>query len=190
MANKVSICNGALLHLGVEPITSLSDVIKPAQKCNQEYTKVRDKLLEMNDWTFAKKRVQLTSTGVTPIGNQYDTEFLLPSDRIHIIEYLPNFMQYEIEGDKLLTNESTVYCIYIYKNDNTSSYTPLFVELFELELASRLAYPLRQDKDLASMMVQKFNAAVDVAGLRDIKQQYDREQEDPAFDGDVRNTIG
>jgi len=57
-ASDVIICNKALLELGEEPITLLTDTNKRAEKCNLIYASVRDSLLSSHPWKFALKRVQ------------------------------------------------------------------------------------------------------------------------------------
>ena len=57
-ASAVEICNKALLQLGEEPITLLTDNNKRAEKCNLIYDDIRDSLVSMHPWKFALRRVQ------------------------------------------------------------------------------------------------------------------------------------
>ena len=41
---EVSICNSALIKVGAERITSLSDSNKRAQLCSEQYSKMRDEV--------------------------------------------------------------------------------------------------------------------------------------------------
>ncbi|KKN01516.1 hypothetical protein LCGC14_1127040 [marine sediment metagenome] len=57
-ASVVEICNKALLELGEESITLLTDNNKRAEKCNLVYDDIRDSLMSMHPWKFALRRVQ------------------------------------------------------------------------------------------------------------------------------------
>ena len=57
-ASAVEICNKALLQLGEESITLLTDNNKRAEKCNLIYDDIRDSLMSMHPWKFALRRVQ------------------------------------------------------------------------------------------------------------------------------------
>ena len=46
-SSEVAICNSALIKIGAAEITSLSDVNKRAQLCNEQYSKLRDELLRI-----------------------------------------------------------------------------------------------------------------------------------------------
>lgn len=58
--DAVAICNSALLKIGTEKITSLSDNTKRAIICNEQYAKIRDQVLRAHPWNFAIKRVTLS----------------------------------------------------------------------------------------------------------------------------------
>ena len=57
-ASDVEICNKALLEIGEESITLLTDNNKRAEKCNLIFDDIRDSLLSMHPWKFALRRVQ------------------------------------------------------------------------------------------------------------------------------------
>ena len=57
--SAVQICNNALIKLGANTITSLSDDTKPARLCNKIYTVLRDDLLRSHPWNFAIGRSSL-----------------------------------------------------------------------------------------------------------------------------------
>ena len=59
-SSEVAICNSALIKIGAAEITSLSDVNKRAQLCNEQYSKLRDELLRSHPWNFAIARKVLS----------------------------------------------------------------------------------------------------------------------------------
>lgn len=64
-SSDVAICNSALIKLGVAEITSLSQNVKRAQLCDEQYPKVRDELLRNHVWNFAIKRKVLALDSFT-----------------------------------------------------------------------------------------------------------------------------
>lgn len=59
-----------------------------------------------------------------------------------------NFRNYDLEGDLLLTDETTMEIRYIKKITDATKFDPLFVQLFVLQLELKLIMPLTQDVKL------------------------------------------
>lgn len=58
-STSVDICNAALIKVGAETITALSDNNKRARACNERYADIRDVVLAAHPWNFAIGRTQL-----------------------------------------------------------------------------------------------------------------------------------
>ena len=137
-STSTEICNSALIKVGAERISSLTENNKRAILCNEQYNKIRKKLLSSHPWNFSTKRVQLTRDAAVP-EFEFDFQYSIPSDclRIFRVKNDGNFM-YRIEAGKLLTNESEVYIEYAKDETDVS----LFAEYFTEYLAHALAYDL------------------------------------------------
>ena len=57
----VDVCNLALIALGQQTITALSDENENARRCNKVYEPVRNALMESHPWNFAIKRSTLVN---------------------------------------------------------------------------------------------------------------------------------
>ena len=118
---KVSISNNALTILGANTITSFTDGSKAAGIANNLYEFVKKHTLSMYPWKFALKKVQLAQDSATPV-NEWDYQYTLPTDAVSTLPVAvffsgnsnaPKELDFEIYGDKLVTNSTTVYIDYI-----------------------------------------------------------------------------
>lgn len=160
MASKVQICNMALSRLGASTITSLTDNTSEAKLCNTFFDDLADRVMIQGSWTSTVQRASLARTTNTPsFGFTY--EFQLPVDPkclkvLNIYEDAPGSVDYRIEGDKLLSDSSTVKIRYIAQLTDTEDYDPLLTEAVEVLLASYLALPLAGDKGLADRLKREY----------------------------------
>lgn len=178
--SKVEICNYALQAIGDESILSLSDATVPAQQCNLRYDSSRRAVLEMGLWNFAIKRVSLPLSAQTPAFD-FGQAFTLPGDLLRVIgterELGVNFGtdplfngyktigfgdayngrdRYKIESGKLLYDDDVCKIAYIWNNEDTTTYSPLFVECLSLYLASRIAYKITGSRTMEQDLLQEF----------------------------------
>tara|TARA_R100000231_G_scaffold28871_3_gene25651 strand:+ start:1094 stop:1711 length:618 start_codon:yes stop_codon:yes gene_type:complete len=146
----VSICSQALLLLGANEITSFSDGTAPSAICNKLYPRVKSQTLGMYPWSFTLKKSQLSQLSSTPT-NVYSKEYQLPTDMFLGVPRavfaststgnLPRITDYEIQGDKLLTNETTIVIDYqqLVAESAMPSY---FVQMLVYQMAWHLAEPV------------------------------------------------
>lgn len=166
------VCNMALARFGAKRINDYDDVTdtKPeAIYCRLYFEQVAKALMRSHWWGFAKKRVQLSQDTTSPTF-QWTYAYLLPSDYLRAIlvydgsdtRYGETDCDYEIEGTRLLSDESEVYLKYIRWVQDVPSWDPLFTECFILFLSRHLVIPMSQDaklkadidRDLAVLMRQ------------------------------------
>lgn len=138
----VSICNSALIKLGQQRIVSLTENNKRAILCNEQYNKIRKKVLSSHLWNFALKRVDLgLTTGKLAYGPE--NEFQLPNDVLSVLLINNNDdIKWYIENDKLYTDNDTASIWYIADLQETGLFRPYFAELLAFELAYDLSYAL------------------------------------------------
>lgn len=161
MASIVDMCNLGLGLIGDEAVVSSIDPpdgTTQAVHCQRFFPIVRDALLERYAWSFATKRIALAALS-TPTTNNWAYEYQLPSDCIKPLAMVPEgaeFLlscldeyakQFKREGDRILANLPDATLIYIYRQDDPTRYTPLFVETLSQRLAARLAGPIIKGKE-------------------------------------------
>lgn len=144
----VKICSDALTLLGSSRIVSFTDGTTAASVCHDLYPGVRDSALMSYRWRFAQKKVQLNQLVAAPT-NEWQYAYQLPSDRLgHPVAAYRSantgdslFLDWELQGDQLLTNAPTVVIDYLYQvtEDAMPSY---FVQLLKYLMAMHLAEPV------------------------------------------------
>lgn len=159
MASEVGIANRALQKLGAKRITSLTEDSRNARAINAAYTELRDAELRAHTWNFAVKRVQMAADATAPIFGRTNS-FTLPSDFLRKLNLDPEFVvnseDAQIEGRKLLTNDSAPLDMrYIYRVEDPNEMDVLFREA----LASRIAFELAEE--ITQSNTKKAAAAAD-----------------------------
>lgn len=173
MANsKVSICNNALLLIGCNPITSLTDGNKAANACNLVFDRTLDTLLRMHLWNFAVTRATLASEVTAPAFG-YAYSYPLPADYIRLVGLENNSMPHKIERGNLLTDAEVVNLIYIARIEDVTKYDPLFVEAFVLMLAMNLSYILIGSNQRIGSLKEEFDRKLFLA------KQVDGQEDTP-----------
>lgn len=161
----------ALSRLGANNISSLTDNTPEAKLCNTYFDTLSERVMVNGSWTTTIKRTSLARTTNTPAFD-FTYEYQLPVDPkclkvLNVYEDNPGDTEFKIEGDKLLTDSSSVKIRYIAKLEDTQDWGPLLTETFEILLASYLALPIAGDKRLAESLKKEYfqlmanNLAVD-----------------------------
>jgi hypothetical protein len=158
MVSKTSIVNKALTELGAETISSINDNNPRAKLFLAIYSIVRDCVLEDGKWNFAMKRIAL-SPDATPPDFEWTNRFLKPTDCVKIVEEY-NEVEYEEEGDYLLSDEATLQLKYISRVTEETKFSPGFVNAFALKLALEAGYKITQDKALIAQLKQRYDEAI------------------------------
>ena len=139
--SDVSICNQAIYQLGGKTISALSDSTEAARKCNAVYSQVRDALLRAHPWNFAIKEAELSVLVETP-EYSFDYYYELPSDCLRVVHSDLDKVDiaYEIHGQKLATNATSVCIKYIAQITDETTFDSVFVDLFAARLAAELSF--------------------------------------------------
>jgi hypothetical protein len=156
----VSICSDALLMLGAKAISSFNDGTDESSVCDRLYPDVRDSTLVMYPWSFSVKKVKLARLITTP-NSVWSYEFQLPGDRLGNPRAVyqsatpgsPVQKDWEIQGDKLLTNLDTIYIDYQYSVGEFAM-PQYFVQLLKYMMAWHLALPITEQSDRAQYWQQ------------------------------------
>lgn len=148
----VSICSDALILLGAKPISSFNDGTDEANSCDRLYPDVRDTTLMMYPWSFAYKKVKLARLVTTPV-SEWKYEYQLPGDRLGNPRavfatgnaYARPVKEWDIQGDKLLTNMEEVYIDYPYQTPEYAM-PQYFIQLLKYMMAWHLAFPITEQE--------------------------------------------
>ena len=156
MASTVDICNSALNLLGASTISALTDDSKNARLCNQRYEPVRNRVFRSHAWNCLHKRVQLAQNSTAPVV-EYSYAYALPSDCLRVLKIhngttdsIASSMDYKLEGRNIVTNEGTVYLVYIALITDPNEYDVYLQESISHQLAADIAYAVTNNATLAN----------------------------------------
>lgn len=151
----ISICSDALIMLGAKAISSFNDGTDESNVCDRLYPDIRDSALSMYPWSFATKKIQLAQL-ITAPGSVWKYAYQLPGDKLAnpaaVYETAaigsPTRKDWEIQGDQLLTNMSSVFIDY--KATVPESQMPkYFVQLLKYLVAWHIAEPITEQNSKA-----------------------------------------
>lgn len=152
MASIVDICNLGLSHLGNKAqVVSISPVdgSVEADYCARFYPIARDEILEMADWTFARKRAALAALSTNPSGT-WQYAYALPADMLvprrimtgNASMHEDDSPDFDIEGTTLLTNEADAILVYTAAVDDPTRFSASFSITVSYKMGAYLAGPL------------------------------------------------
>ena len=152
----VSICSDALLLIGAKAISSFNDGTDASSVCDRLYPDIRDSTLVMYPWSFGMKKVQLAQLITTPT-TVWRYEYQLPGDKLANPRAVYNSANsgspvqkdWEIQGDKLLTNLTSVYIDYQFSVPEFAM-PQYFVQLLKYMVAWHIAETVTEQQDKAT----------------------------------------
>jgi len=161
MASVISICNSALNLLGASTISALTDDSKNARLCNQRFESVRDRVFRSHSWNCLHKRVQLAQNSTAPVV-EYTYAYALPSDCLRVLKIhngttdsIASALDYKLESRNVVTDEGTVYLIYIALDTDPNNYDSYLQESISHQLAADIAYAVTNNATLAKQYMER-----------------------------------
>ena len=155
MASNVQICNRALIRLGADTITSLTENSKEARLCNILFDVVRKDLLRAHPWNFSIKRTSVAYSTTEP-EFEFDYQYALPSDCLRVLNVHMNISNFSIEGGYLYTNDDAVDLIYIADITDTEAFDSAFTTMMSLKLAAELCYNITGNTTLVGALIDEY----------------------------------
>ena len=159
MASDVDIANNALSILGASVISSLTEDTKNARICSQRFSNVRNRVFRAHPWNCLIKRVQLAQNTTAPV-IEFTYAYALPADFLRVLKIhngttdsVASEMPYKIEGANLITDEATVYLIYVSKDTDSTNYDSYLYEVLAYQLAADIAYGITNNATLAKNLL-------------------------------------
>jgi hypothetical protein len=140
----------AISRVGGALISSINGAEQEAIKCKVFWDANRGACLKMAPWKCAKKRASLSRLSAVPISD-WDYTYQLPSDYIRLISVEDSTsyeVDYEEEGNTLLSDSTSVIISYVHRLQDTGQYHPLLIEIMATRLAYLICVPLSGSKSL------------------------------------------
>jgi hypothetical protein len=179
-AISISICNIALAEIRAGQIVSTDDDTPEAQACSIHYDDCVQLLLEAHDWGFAKVRTTLALLGTNDRADEWLYAYAAPEDMAgpsRIVwpsqvpisgvyypwPYLwprPPFVldRYVLDGGVIYANVEGAAFEYVSRDVPESQMPATFKRAIALELASRLAITLLDDRAKKGDLMQQAEA--------------------------------
>lgn len=189
MADKIGIYNMVRTRLretGV--IVSTTQDAKIVELLNTNWDATIDAILREDVWTFAKRRVLLSSTGATPAwGLKY--EYLrMPDDMRLLTPFVDGStserrIKFELAGRFIYTDVASPLRVrYITNTAPVPEFDPLFVELLTVDLATKCAGALTGKTSHVEMLISIRPGILDRASrVNSIEQEEEYADPDDLF---------
>lgn len=168
--SKLEICNTALLHLGQQRITSISDTSERGITVVNIYESSKRNLLSSHPWNFAKKRMELSKTGNTP-EMTYSYEYPIPSDCLRILRFSSEEVySYSVENGMVLTDDPDLRIVYIFDQTDTSKFSPQFDEALALSIALKVTFKFNTSSSHIQVLKSLYDEQLALARSADAQE--------------------
>jgi len=158
MASETSICNLALISIGEERINSIDDTNRRAVICKEFYAATRDAMIRAFPWDFAKARAELAAETTAPEFG-YSYQYPLPSDCLKVLSVNGETIGWEVEGGKLLTDESAIKIKFLQQITDPNAFDASFVNGLAKRLARDIAYGITKNKGVKERAEKDYEEA-------------------------------
>lgn len=186
MANKLSICNNALSEIGAGAIESLEEKSVEAENANRIYDQVLGEALEKDESGASERRAVLALTTNDRV-QDWLYAYATPEDcakPLAIYKHDPasaltsfptvgpyafppttafGAVPFDLADGKIYTNVETAGLEYRVSSVDPNTLPALMRRAIELELAARLAMPVKKDKELRAQLKKEADVAMQFA---------------------------
>ena len=179
-ASPIEICNRALSLLGSSERMNTLEDNTPDDKLwvGRLYAGSRRQVLSMHPWGFATRTAELaisTNTDGSAINHPVWCDvYDMPTDALRVLSVQcrgsMHPLPFEVEGGKVLADMSGLFAKFVFDNEDTTTYDPLFDEAFARYLASQAAVPAKLGMEVADSLLESFGAIMPVASRIDSTQ--------------------
>ena len=171
--NEIEIANLALVLIGGEQITSLTDGSTEAQLMNSFFYPSLETLLQEHPWNFALKRAALALSVDTPVYD-YAYAYVIPSDCLRIIDFdgSENGYEYKVEQGLVLTNCESCKITYIENIRDMNKLSPMFRQALIAYLGAELAPYLTNTAAYAQGALQQFVSYMRKAKVANARESH------------------
>ena len=170
-ASQISICNQALAELPAEPIASIDEQSLSARECKRFYDQVVSEMLEgPHDWSFAKVRVALAAVTNDRLG-EWLFAYAMPSNVGRTLRLIPTLtnatglvwpaldatpsIPFAAVGSTLYSSQGGAILEYVRSTIEPGLMSSMFARAVSLEMAARMAMPLKQSRELKGDLLRQ-----------------------------------
>lgn len=132
-----------------------------AVTCARHFAFVRDRLLRLHPWTFARKTAALARL-VAPLPG-WGAAYSLPTDCLRLLALVSGeqtLVHYETLGRTVLCNHGSVHARYTARVTDTSLWDPTFADAFCASLAGEAVAAITGEVNAIQMMEQRAQLAI------------------------------
>lgn len=177
-ATKIGIISNALVLCGENPLVSLSDDRYGATVGGNLFDMLYETELQSNRWRFSCTKGALSRINTTPL-NEWQYVFQLPTDCLIPLGVWP-YSLYEIYGNHLYSNSSTVNLEYQFKPDISA--VPAYFQLLMTYLLARdMIKPITESDAAVNVMNSKYEMQRNRALFADAQSRPNRPIQDSPF---------
>lgn len=148
----LGIYNIALISLGEDPLSALTDDVKAAKLCNARYQDVRQACIREHNWGCCKKLAQLAADPVAPPFD-WDVRFPLPADYIRFYGVMDtdgrtlDDTDWEVVGPFLMTDAGgPLNAMYFFDLQDPTRFDAFMAQVMGYELALEIAPSIGRDE--------------------------------------------
>jgi len=167
---EIDIANLAIVKLGGERLTSLTEDNNRAVAFNALYTHTRDAVLEDHPWQFARTRVTLAQASPVPLFG-YAQRYALPGDYLALVGTDDDTQPWMVEDHHVFSNRSSMMIVYIRVITDTARFSPTFIDALAERLAAEMAIAITGKTDLKQFHWEVYLQKISTAGTRDSQSQ-------------------
>ena len=181
ISSKIEICNLALARIEQSSISSFeNEDSMQAQYCRMSYEQSKSALLSSYTWTFAVNSAALTQVVYDDAIKEFDYKYALPDGYLAFVALYNSFDMevlaseykplYNLMGGYLYTDVDNAKIKYVKDIDTITSFSPLFIDCFVLDLATRLTRLFQSSGVYLQQFEQELNIALREAKAHDCRQ--------------------
>ena len=161
---KIGLISRALMLIGEKPAQSLDEDRYGVTVGAELFEIIYENELQSNRWRFSCKKEALSQLVDVPL-NQWRYAYQLPTDLLLPLYVYPR-VPYEIYGDHLYTDNSSVELDYVFKPE-ISQLPAYFCLLLAYALARDMVKTVTEDKDAVQLLQKKYAMQRDRAMFAD-----------------------
>lgn len=170
---KTAIANLALIDIGAKTISAFDDGSNEANKVAALWDALREEVLSIHNWDFAKKTEILAQEADYDIDDEkWDYSYALPSDCIKPRYLSDKDYNYEVREKHLLCDLDDGDAILVYTVDveDTTAWDVLFRQAFAKRLSAALCRPLKRKGSKVNDLMNEYFAMISTARMGDAAQ--------------------
>jgi hypothetical protein len=160
--DTLTICNMALLKLGVPALTTLDEPNSNARMCRVFFPALRDRCLRDHAWSFAMASAPLSVLEEASPDPDYPLACTVPADALRLVR-MSDGSPFRRMGERLLAQSRDASVEYVRRVEDPEVFDPLFVEALVFLLASELCMAVTRDAAIGAQFRQGYLERLAVA---------------------------